>query len=286
MYNSNAEKQRERNERRRINAYNCRRHETISATIDNKEYPSITILLEDDGYAFDFVAQLLRKIYPFITFELIGAHGEGSIQHILYYINTPCLIVICDKSESIKLMRNIDKAITEFKIRNSNSLVVKIQPKAFEEFLLSYDQLPNLLKIIDIKSLELLRLINDYLIGKIEDYSLTNFILKEGRITEDKVLEDWVEKLTVGTKYECTHKPSFISNCWIDDCEQCGGFSEDCGIINIKSVDGYSIKSKIEFISLNSLLYVLIETIDSVVHLKKRPSPCKLLNKNLIKEVM
>lgn len=55
---SNAEAKKKRDEEKRQNAFKNRRHETITAseqTYNTFEYKKITILLEDRGYAFDYV---------------------------------------------------------------------------------------------------------------------------------------------------------------------------------------------------------------------------------------
>lgn len=58
-----------------------KKYERIIAAEDNYDtivYNGITILMEDDGYAFDFVSQLLKKTYTHLNFDLMGAqHGKA-----------------------------------------------------------------------------------------------------------------------------------------------------------------------------------------------------------------
>ena len=90
MINSNAEKKRKRDAEKRKNAFNMKKYERIiaaEANYDTIVYNGITILMEDDGYAFDFVSQLLKKTYTHLNFDLMGAHGEGGMHHIISYIH-------------------------------------------------------------------------------------------------------------------------------------------------------------------------------------------------------
>lgn len=288
MTNSNAEAKKARNAQKRQNAFNMRRYEKIIAVDKNYNtlaYNNITVLLEDDGYAFDFVSQLLKKTYSYLNFDLVGAHGEGGIGHIISFINADLLIVVCDKSNNVKLIQNIDVELNNFKQRNPNAVAVKIMPKAFEEFILSYIHLQSLVNTKDKQGITLLRLINDYVTGKIADYHLSSFVLNPGRVNDDMILEDWIERLTSSTQYFCTHSPSKISSCWLNDCESCKNTSNACRLILPTAINSYKAKSKIEFIALNSLGYYITKVIDSHVGNNYRTTVCNLLNEKTIMEV-
>lgn len=289
LINQNAKVQKARNKQKRQNAYNNRRYERIVATEQNYNtyvYNNITVLLEDDGYAFDYTAQLLKKAYDFLNFDLIGAHGEGCIHHLISYINTDLLILVYDKSNNIKLLQNINTEIKAFKSRNNKSKVITIMPKAFEEIILSYTGIENLIKTNNSKGISLLHTINDYVTGKIKDYSLVNYILKAERVNDDMILEDWIEMLTSNTDYYCTHKPSRISNCWLNDCNSCNNKSSNCNTIIPMAIKHYTAKSKIEYIALNSLAYFITKAIDEYIGHKYRTTVCNLLDeKNIMEEV-
>jgi len=117
--------------------------------------------------AFDFVSQLLKKTYTHLNFDLMGAHGEGGMHHIISYINTDFLILIYDKSNNIKMLQNINTEIREFKNRNSNARVISIMPKVFEEILLSYIYLQDLIKTTDKQGIALMNIIKEYVTGKV-----------------------------------------------------------------------------------------------------------------------
>lgn len=288
MINSNAEKKKKRDAEKRKNAFNRKRYERITATevnYDTFAYNGITILMEDDGYAFDFVSQLLKKTYKNLNFDLIGAHGEGGMHHIISYINTEFLILIYDKSNNIKMLQNINTEIKEFKNRNSNAKVISIMPKVFEEILLSYINLQNLIKTTDNQGIKLLNIIKDYVTGKIVDYSLANFIINPNRVNDDMILEDWIERLTVNTQYYCTHSPSKISSCWLNDCNSCSDISNNCRIITPTAIKNYKAQSKIEYIAVNSLGFYITKAIDKFIGVKYRTTNCNLINdKNIMEE--
>ena len=287
MTNSNAEVKKLRDAQKRKNAFDMRRHEQIIATENNYNtiaFDGITVLLEDDGYAFDYTSQLLKKTYKYLNFNLIGAHGEGGISHIISFINAKLLIVICDKSSNIKMLQRINTEVNAFKQRNSNAVVVEIMPKAFEEIMLSYIDFQGLIKTTDKQGINLLNLIKEYVTGKIADYSLANFSLKAGRVNNDMILEDWIEKLTSNTQYYCTHSPSIISDCWLNDCDSCNKKSSTCNIISPTKIGNYMAKSKIEFIALNSLGYYITKAIDDYVGNKYRTTTCNLINEKAIME--
>lgn len=287
LKNQNAINKRVRDKQKRQNAYNNRRYERIIATEQNYNtcvFNNITVLLEDDGYAFDYIAQLLKKAYNFLNFELIGAHGEGCVHHLISYINTDFLILVYDKSNNIKMLQNINAEIKEFKNRNSKAKVITIKPKAFEEIILSYAGMESLIQTNDSKGIELLHKISDYVTGKINDYSLANFVLNAGRVNDDMILEDWIEKLTLNTQYYCTHKPSQISNCWLNDCGSCNKMSNNCSIITPVAIKHYTAKSKIEYIALNSLAYFITKAIDEYIGHKYRTTICNLLDEKTIME--
>lgn len=288
MINSNAEKKKKRDAEKRKNAFNRKRYERITATeinYDTFAYNGITILMEDDDYAFDFVSQLLKKTYKNLNFDLIGSHGEGGMHHIISYINTKFLILIYDKSNNIKMLQNINTEIKEFKNRNSNAKVISIMPKVFEEILLSYIKLQDLIKTTDNQGIELLNIIKDYVTGKIADYSLANFIINPNRVNDDMILEDWIERLTVNTQYYCTHSPSKISSCWLNDCNSCSDMSNNCSIITPTAIKNYKAQSKIEYIAVNSLGFYIAKAIDRFIGVKYRTTNCNLINdKNIMEE--
>lgn len=286
MRNQNAINKIARDKQKRQNAYNNRRYERIVATDKNYDTCAynITIILEDDGYAFDYVAQLLKKTYDYLNFDLIGAHGEGCMHHIISYINTSLLILVYDKSNNIQLLQHINSEINEFKNRNPKSKVITIMPKAFEEIILSYVGMEALIQINSSKGIKLLHTINDYVTGKINDYSLANFVLNPGRLNNDMILEDWIEKLTLNTQYYCTHSPSKISDCWLNDCDSCNKVSNNCNIITPMAIKHYTAKSKIEYIALSSLAYFIIKAIDEYIGHKYRTTICNLLNEKTIME--
>lgn len=288
MINSNAEKKRKRDAEKRKNAFNMKKYERIiaaEANYDTIVYNGITILMEDDGYAFDFVSQLLKKTYTHLNFDLMGAHGEGGMHHIISYINTDFLILIYDKSNNIKMLQNINTEIREFKNRNSNARVISIMPKVFEEILLSYIYLQDLIKTTDKQGIALMNMIKEYVTGKVADYSLANFIINPERVNDDMILEDWIEKLTVNTQYSCTHSPSKISSCWLNDCTSCSDISNNCRIITPTAIKNYKAKSKIEYIAVNSLGFYITKAIDEFIGVKYRTTNCNLINeKNIMEE--
>ena len=288
MVNSNAEAKRVRDAQKRQNAFNNRRYEKIVATDKNYNtiaYSNITVLLEDDGYAFDFVSQLLKKVYNYLNFDLIGAHGEGGIKHIVSFINADLLIVVYDKSNNIKMIQNIDIELNNFKHRNPNATIVKIMPKAFEEIILSYAYLQELINTNDKQGIKLLNTINDYMTGKTGNYSLANFVMNPARVNDDMILEDWIERLTSGTQYYCGHSPSKISTCWLNECESCKSVSNTCNLVTPATINNYIPKSKIEFIILNSLGYYITKAIDDYTGNRYRKTICNLLNERDIMEV-
>ena len=287
---TNAEAKKLRDQQKRQNAYKNRRYEHIVATNINYNtcrYNSITVIMEDDGYAFDYVSQLLKKTYDFLNIDLIGAHGEGCVHHLISYVNSDLLILIYDKSNDIKLIKKINDEIKNFKYRNGKSKVVTINPKAFEEIILSYIDIQSLIKTNNSKGLELLNTIKDYVTGKIKDYSLTNYVLNTNRVRNDMILEDWVELLTVNTNYYCTHVPSRISNCWFNDCTSCTNKSNTCNMIIPNAMGNYTAKSKVEYIALNSLSYFITKAIDDYIGYKFRTvTRCNLLdNKTIMGEL-
>lgn len=297
---SNAEAKKKRDEEKRQNAFKNRRHETITAseqTYNTFEYKKITILLEDRGYAFDYVKQLLRNVYSDLNFELIGANGEGSLLHIISFIKADLLIVIYDQSNDPRLLQNIDIEIKKFKQGNPKATVVKIKPRSFEEIILSYINIKDIIHINNAKGRQLLEEINDYVTGKREDYSLANYVVNAKRVTNDMILEDWVEimtdatskdvKVLEGIAYACSHVPSYISDCWWTQCDNsCKNTKNGCNSITLTPIKGYTTKSKIEFVALNSLAYYIIKAIDDYVGNKYRKTNCHLLKEETIMEEM
>ena len=86
----NAEKKRKRDAEKRKNAFNMKKYERIiaaEANYDTIVYNGITILMEDDGYAFDFVSQLLKKTYTHLNFDLSSLNE---------------FVAICKKKKSIR----------------------------------------------------------------------------------------------------------------------------------------------------------------------------------------
>lgn len=297
---SNAEAKKKRDEEKRRNAFKNRRHETINAseqTYNTFEYKKITILLEDRGYAFDYVKQLLRSVYSDLNFELIGANGEGAIKHIISFIHADFLIVVYDKSSDLMLTKSILTEIKKFKQVNPKATVVKITPKSFEEIILSYINIKDILHINNAKGRQLLEEINDYVTGKREDYPLANYVVNEKRVTDDMILEDWVEimtdatskdvKVLEGIAYACSHVPSYISDCWWNQCNNsCRNTKNGCKSITLTPIEGYTTKSEIEFVALNSLAYYIIKAIDDYVGNKYRKTNCHLLKEKNIMEKM
>lgn len=282
---TNAEAKRLSMQKKRQNAYDNRRSEPIVATdinYDTYAYNNITIVMEDDGYAYGYVKTLLQKTYNFLNIELIGAHGEGCVHHLISYVNSDLLIVIYDKSNIIKLINNINTEIKAFKNRNPQAKVIKITPKAFEEIILSYMDMPKLIKTNDKQGIALLGIIRDYVTGKVQEYSLTNYVIKPNRTNADMILQDWMERLTVNTDYFCTHVPSVISDCWLEDCTSCVNKKDTCSVVTPVEIGNYMPKSKIEYIALNSLAYFITKAIDDYIGHKFRKTNCNLLDEKTI----
>lgn len=282
---TNADAKKQSMQRKRQNAYDNSKKELIKAIESNYDTcvnPNITIIMEDDGYAFDYIKRLLERTYNFLNIELIGAHGEGCVHHLISYVNTDFLLLIYDKSNNIALLNNIEKEIKEFQARNSHAKVVKIMPKAFEEVILSYIDIQRLIQSTNAVGIQLLNTIKDYVTGKIHDYSLTNYVINANRINDDMILEDWIDCLTHNTNYYCSHSPSRISNCWLDDCCTCSNSQNTCITVNPVQIDNYTPKSKIEYMALNSLASYIIKAIDNYLGHNFRKTNCKLLDDSTI----
>lgn len=246
----------------------------------------VTILLEDDGYALDVCERLVSNVYPDMTIRLIGAHGEGNLNHIINAIKSDVLIVLFDKSDNIKLVKKIKNGLVEFKKAYPKSRVFAINPECFEEILLSYINFRRLANIKEEVDNEFISQIEKFVHGEIVSCNYMQYALNPLRKTNDKIIEDWIERLTQGTQYECTHSPSYISKCWINECKECADKTENCKQIQLENVGKYVPKSKLELVSLQSLLYGLLKIMDNVLkHHYREPVP-KLINEiNYIWEV-
>lgn len=246
----------------------------------------LSILMEDDGYAFDYVESFCKTVYPFLDVQLIGAHGQGCVHYLIDEIcDADVAIVIYDKSQNIKIFQRINDELKKLKMELPDTRIWGVTPKSFEEVILSFLELDKVILNLSQKAHDLLDLIHDYTKGQREDYSLSNFVLNEGRVTDENILEDWMEQITRGTKYECTHRPSYLSECWTKECTECT--DKQCNEqMNYNVIGNYMAKSKSEYLALNSLSYALSKIIDMQLGYSFRQYKAKIANeKNLFEEV-
>lgn len=285
--NTNAYRSAQKKKRAKDNALKSSSREFLIPELSNYSTLEckVSIIMEDDGYAFRYVKNMMKKVYPFLKVEIIGAHGEGNIKYLVDTVNDcNILMVIYDRSASAKVLDDIYKELSLYSKKNRNTQVYKVTPRAFEEIILSYIDINHILNIN--KGQNLLSDIHNYTKGITNNYNLANYQLYPNRINDDMILEDWLEALTKGTQYKCTHNPSFISPCWLDDCNTCQNKGSSCKQIIYETRNSYTVKNKPEQIAINSLAYAIIKIIDEKLGYKFRFCNVSIHNKKELFERM
>lgn len=240
--------------------------------------------MEDSGWAFDFIVNLIQNMYKDIDIVVVSTGGSGNFRYtyavrendIFHYA-----IFVYDRGKSSgngalndNNRKDLLKGIKKFQKRRANTKIKIYSPISMEEALFSFEfLLSEFLTNYNKVNLWCTTLHNQYvqiLSGKIEDINFSSYI--GNYKSYEQLIEAALEDITENTIYEIRHRYSYISPCWIENCTNCTNIQNLCNITMTSNYINYS-DEKIQLVAAHSLLGGLIYLIDKIYGNRYRKFP-------------
>lgn len=276
--------------------------ESIEPVVKNYDSVSnkVIIFIEDSKSGYDFIKLFIKTCYPLAKIDILSLKGHGNIKYIPdYFKNTGYkydnVIIMYDRGRSSGNQINtnnrkaIPRVIRRLKKEYFDMKIYIFSPLCFESIYLSFSLLIDVfLAKYNIPTSQYTKLhyeLVDLLNNKIE--SIDWFAYVTSGLSVENIIEQAVEEITKNTKYQISHKPSNVSECWIKNCDnQCEELDDNCNIF-ILSGCNLANKHKLELVAANSALggftYIMDKIYDGIQY---RTYPLAIANNSQYKSVL
>lgn len=264
------------------------------ASIGYEQYIDILIVMEDSGYAFEYIKYLMKQKFKTLRIEMAQFHGYRGIKKTTKEImNYACkndkhfelIIAIYDSGNKAfydqdkfnEFIMNIQDMEDAFK--SIQDRVFIISPVCFEEMLMQYQNMSNLLGK-QVRNQLYIDYQNDVMTdGKYIDmnkYRISNE-------SDENIFEREIGSVTDGTNYFVHHVTGKIGKCWFRECYD-KDMTECCKARSCEM----GLKNKSNDIMVNQHIYLIIQIISRVIshkYLLNKVSEQRLQNNDYIKQL-
>ena len=264
------------------------------ASIGYEQYIDILIVMEDSGYAFEYIKYLMKQKFKTLRIEMAQFHGYRGIKkttkEIMGYAckndkHFELIIAIYDSgnkafydqdkfNEFIMSIQDMEDAFKSIQDR-----VFIISPVCFEEMLMQYQNMSNLLGkqvrnqlYIDYQN----DVVNNGNYIDMNKYRISNEY-------DENIFEREIDSVTDGTNYFVHHATGKIGKCWLRECYD-KDMAEGCKARSCET----QLKNKSDDIMINQHIYLIIQTISRVInhkYLLNKVSEQRLQNNDYIKQL-
>ena len=231
------------------------------------QHCNILILLENQGYGFQYIRYTLKNMFPYLQIYLMQSCGYKGFKKTCDYV-----------ANNLKLFKNshIDYAIVQYDMGNQafespldqnveidetieslsilKNMVTKVSvfsPQCFEECLIQIKNLEELInRDIDNDLYKQYKNMFNKQIHKIE------FDKYEEMGQAESIIENEIKQITDKQLYRVNHQRNFMAGCWMRECQRC----------NLEHCKDIFNKKKCRYVACNQLLYLLISNIEKYMN--------------------